>query len=288
MPVIHNAESGLSGTPEPAPKPGSGALMPTRMFVAVPLALLAMSATHAEQDRPVVGRSMVATRYGIVASSQPLAARAGAAILERGGNAVDAAIAANATIGLMEPTGNGIGGDLFALVYEAKTGKLHGLNASGWAPSGLTPELLRAEGAARTPTADEAAAGVTEMPQSGVFSVTVPGAVAGWDAMHARFAKLPFKVLLAPAVFYAEEGFPVAEVTARGWGSAGAARVLSAQPNAKKTFLPDGRAPAAGDVFRNPVLAASLRRLADADGRAGFYTGPTAAAIVKTLRDAGG
>ena len=104
-----------------------------------------MTAIHAEQARPVVGRSMVATRYGIVASSQPLAARAGVQILERGGNAVDAAIAANATIGLMEPTGNGIGGDLFALVYEAKTGKLYGLNASGWAPSGLTPEFLRVE-----------------------------------------------------------------------------------------------------------------------------------------------
>src|ERR671913_410350 len=105
-------------------------LMSSRMLAAVPLALLAMSPTHAEQARPVVGRSMVATRYGMVASSQPLAARAGVAILERGGNAVDAAIAANATIGLMEPTGNGVGGDLFALVYEAKTGKLYGLNAA--------------------------------------------------------------------------------------------------------------------------------------------------------------
>ncbi|HZA33475.1 MAG TPA: gamma-glutamyltransferase, partial [Vicinamibacterales bacterium] len=205
--------------------------MSSRMLVAVPLAALAMTAIHAEQPRPVVGRSMVATRYGIVASSQPLAARAGVAILERGGNAVDAAIAANATIGLMEPTGNGVGGDLFALVYEAKTGKLYGLNASGWAPSGLTPGLLRSKGAARVPSAEAAAAGVTEMPQSGVFSVTVPGAVAGWDALHARFARLPFKALLAPAIFYAEEGFPVAEVTARGWGSPGAVRLLSAQPN---------------------------------------------------------
>ena len=125
--------------------------MSTRMLAAVPVAILTIGATHAEQARPVVGRSMVATRYGIVASSQPLAARAGVEILERGGNAVDAAIAANATIGLMEPTGNGIGGDLFALVYEAKTGKLYGLNASGWAPSGLTPEFLRTKGAVRTP-----------------------------------------------------------------------------------------------------------------------------------------
>ncbi len=231
---------------------------------------------------------MVATRYGIVASSQPLAARAGVQILERGGNAIDAAIAANATIGLMEPTGNGLGGDLFAIVYEAKTGKLYGLNSSGWAASGLTPELLRARGAVRTPTAKEAAEGVTEMPQRGVYSVTVPGVVAGWDALHTRFARLPFKDLLAPAIFYATEGFPVAEVTARGWGSPGSVRMLSENPHARQTFLPDGHAPAAGDVFRNPDLAASLRLVAAAGGRDGFYKGPTAAAIVKVLHDAGG
>ncbi len=286
--VIHNTREAPRQKPPQADGPKMESLMYTRMLVAIPFAVLAMTATHAEQARPVVGRSMVATRYGVVASSQPLAARAGIAILERGGNAVDAAIAANATIGLMEPTGNGLGGDLFALVYEAKTGKLYGLNASGWAPSGLTPEFLRAKGAARTPTAEAAAAGVTEMPQSGVFSVTVPGAVAGWDALHTRFAKLPFKALLAPAIFYAEEGFPVAEVTARGWGSPGAVRLLSAHPNAKKTFLRDGRAPAAGEAFRNPDLAASLRRIVAANGRDGFYTGPTAAAVVKALREAGG
>src|SRR5918995_2733538 len=128
--------------------------MSTRMLAAVPLALLAMSAAHAEQARPVVGRSMVATRYGMVASSQPLAARAGVEILERGGNAVDAAIAANATIGLMEPTGNGIGGDLFVIYYDAKTRTVHGLNSSGWAPSSLTPEFL-------------ASKGIKEMPQRG-------------------------------------------------------------------------------------------------------------------------
>ena len=113
------------------------------------------------------------TTLGIVAASQPLAARAGVQILERGGNAIDAAIAANATIGLMEPTGNGLGGDLFILYYEAKTGIVHGLNASGWAPTGLTPEFL-------------AAKGLKEMPQRGIYSVTVPGVVAGWDAMRER------------------------------------------------------------------------------------------------------
>src|SRR3954471_5063768 len=183
--------------------------MSARMLATIAIGLAAVTITQAEQPRPVVGRSMVATRYGMVASSQPLAARAAVSILERGGNAVDAAIAANATVGLMEPTGNGLGGDLFAIVYEAKSGKLYGLNSSGWAASGLTPEVIRARGAAHTPTAKDAAEGVTEMPQRGVYSVTVPGAVAGWDALHARFGRLPFKDLLAPAIFYADEGFPV-------------------------------------------------------------------------------
>ena len=126
----------------------------------------------------VTGRSKIATKFGIVAASQPLAARAGVQVLEHGGNAIDAAIAANAVMGVVEPHMNGIGGDLFAIVYEAKTGALHGLNACGWAPSGLTPALLKSTGA-------------TEMPAGGIHTVTVPGAVAGWDALRARFGKLP-------------------------------------------------------------------------------------------------
>jgi gamma-glutamyltranspeptidase/glutathione hydrolase len=244
-----------------------------------------MTLTHAEQVRPVVGRSLVATRLGIVASSQPLAARAGVQVLERGGNAIDAAIATNAAVGLMEPTGNGLGGDLFAIVYEAKTGKLYGLNSSGWAPSGLTPEFLRSKGAAVKPSAAAAAEGATEMPARGVYSVTVPGAVAGWDALRSRFGRLAFTDLLAPAIFYAEHGFPVAEVTARGWQAS--VPFLSAHPNARKTFLVDGHAPAAGEIFRNPDLAASLRLIA-AQGRDGFYEGRTAAAIVRTIAEAGG
>ena len=121
----------------------------------------------------IVGRSRIATKYGIVAASQPLAAQAGVQILERGGNAIDAAIATNAVMGLVEPQSNGIGGDLFAIVYEAKTGALHGLNACGWAPAGLTPALLKAQGHA-------------QMPQAGIHTVTVPGAVAGWEALRAR------------------------------------------------------------------------------------------------------
>jgi gamma-glutamyltranspeptidase/glutathione hydrolase len=125
----------------------------------------------------IVGRSRIATRYGIVAASQPLAARAGVQVLERGGNAIDAAIATNAVLGLVEPQSNGIGGDLFAIVYEAKTGALHGLNACGWAPGGLTPVLLKSRG-------------LTQMPQNGIHTVTVPGAVAGWDA-RTRFHLWP-------------------------------------------------------------------------------------------------
>src|SRR5882762_10279511 len=121
----------------------------------------------------IVGRSRIATRYGIVAATQPLAAAAGVRILERGGNAIDAAIATNAVMGLVEPQSNGIGGDLFAIVYDAKTGALHGLNASGPAPGGLTPAVLRSRG-------------FTQMPASGIHTVTVPGAVAGWEALRAR------------------------------------------------------------------------------------------------------
>lgn len=222
---------------------------------------------------PVVGRSVVATTLGIVAASQPLAARAGVQILERGGNAIDAAIAANATIGLMEPTGNGLGGDLFILYYEAKTGTVHGLNASGWAPSGLTPEVL-------------AAKGINEMPQRGIYSVTVPGVVAGWDAMRTRFGTKAFPELLAPAIYYAEHGFPVSEVIAGGW--ARSAKMHGAHPNSKKTYLVDGvRAPRAGEVFKNPDLAGSLRRIAER-GRNGFYTGPTAEAILAISKEQGG
>lgn len=226
-----------------------------------------------ERRRPVVGRSMVATTLGIVAASQPLAARAGVQILERGGNAVDAAIATNAAMGLMEPTGNGIGGDLFVIYYEAKTGKVHGLNASGWTPTGLTPELL-------------AAKGHKTMPQRGIHAVTVPGVVGGWDALRAKFGTKPFSELLAPAIHYAEQGFPVSEVTARGWN--GSLKLLSGHSSARKTFLIEGtRAPKAGEVFRNPDLAGSLRLIAR-HGRDGYYRGKTAEAILQISREEGG
>src|SRR5205814_2738562 len=150
------------------------ALLPT--VAALVLVVTATSTAQQSGVKPtiVVGRSKVATKYGIVAASQPLAAQAGVQILERGGNAVDAAIATNAVMALVEPHYNGIGGDLLAIYYEARTGKLYGLNAAGWAPAGLTPEFLRSKG-------------ITRMPGSGIHTVTVPGAVAGWDALRARF-----------------------------------------------------------------------------------------------------
>src|SRR4051794_31495569 len=220
----------------------------------------------------IVGRSRVATKYGIVAASQPLAARAGVQILEHGGNAVDAAIAANAVMGLVEPQSNGIGGDLFAIVYEARTGALHGLNACGWAPAALTPALLRNQG-------------LTAMPQTGIHTVTVPGAVAGWAALQHTLGSLPLSDLLAPAIHYADEGFPVSDVIAAHWTAL--AEKLATEPNAAALYLPNGRAPRPGEVFANPDLAASLRRIAT-HGAAGFYEGPTADAILATSREKGG
>ncbi|HEY2849702.1 MAG TPA: gamma-glutamyltransferase [Gemmatimonadaceae bacterium] len=220
----------------------------------------------------VPGRSVVATKFGIVATSQPLASAAGVEMLEHGGNAVDAIIAANATLGLMEPMMNGIGGDLFAIYYDAKTGKLYGLNSGGWAPTGETVDLL-------------ASKNITRMPQRGVWSVIVPGAVAGWDALRSRFGTFGFDKLLAPAIYYAENGFPVSQIISENWQPA----ATNAAGNAafKATYLIDGKAPQPGQIFTNPDLGASLRRIAQ-KGKDGFYTGPTADAMLSTLKDLGG
>ena len=225
-----------------------------------------------QRPRVVTGRSKVATKFGIVAASQPLSARAGVQILERGGNAIDAAIAANAVEALVEPYYNGIGGDLFAIYYEAKTGKIYGMNAGGFAPTGLTPDLLKSKGN-------------TRMPSSGIYTVTVPGAVKGWEMMRARFGKLPMADLLAPAIFYAEDGFPVTDVIANAWN--GATRKLQTGPHAAEVFLPGGRAPKSGEVFKNPALAGTMRLIAE-KGTAGFYEGKTAEAILAVSKELGG
>src|SRR5712664_4806358 len=199
------------------------------------------------QDRSQ-GRSMVISRNGIVAAESPLAAQAGARILERGGNAVDAAIATNAMMGVVEPMMNGIGGDLFAIVYDAKANKLYGVNASGWAPRGLTIEFLRKQG-------------IREMPQHGVHALTVPGAVDGWHALAEKFGRKKLSEDLAAAIRTAEEGFPVPEWTAAYW--AGDVDLLRSDEAATKTYLPGDRAPRVGEVFRNPDMAWSLQQIAE-------------------------
>jgi gamma-glutamyltranspeptidase / glutathione hydrolase len=217
-------------------------------------------------------RSMVITRYGIAATEQPLASQIGATMLAQGGNAVDAAVAANAAMGVVAPMANGMGGDLFVMVYEAKTGKLYGLNASGWAPAGLTPEFLRSKG-------------VSAMPQTGIHSVTVPGVVDGWDKLLKRFGRKRLPEVLAPAIRCAEEGFPVTEIFASYW--ADSAAKLRRDRNAAGTFLPKGRAPLAGEIFRNPDLAWSLKQVA-AHGRRAFYEGAVAERILARSKELGG
>jgi gamma-glutamyltranspeptidase/glutathione hydrolase len=220
----------------------------------------------------VTGRSLVVTTGGIVAASSPLAAQAGAPMLGRGGHAVDAAIAANAVLGVVEPHMNGMGGDLFALVYDTATGRLHGLNASGAAPRALTPAWLRARA-------------IHAMPATGIHSVTVPGAVAGWAALAGRFGRLPLTELLAPARYHAERGFPVGQVVAAGWAEHAGKLVI--EPDAARTYLPAGRAPRAAEIFQNADLGRSLALVAEG-GPGAFYQGPIAEAILAVSRDKGG
>jgi gamma-glutamyltranspeptidase/glutathione hydrolase len=232
--------------------------------------LLAACAALA-QDRSTA-RSMVITRYGIVATSHVQASVAGAQVLARGGNAVDAAIAANATLGVTEPMMNGIGGDLFAIYWDAKTGKLYGLNSSGWAPQGLTPAYLRAKG-------------FTAMPPAGIDSVTVPGAVAGWSTLHQRFGKLAFAELFRSAIFYAESGYPVPELVHGFWE--GEDQPLAKDSESARVYLPGGKAPEVGQVFRNPDLAKALRLIAE-QGANAYYKGEIAKAILATEKELGG
>lgn len=215
---------------------------------------------------------MVISDRGIVATSQTLASQAGAQILARGGSAIDAAIAANAVLGVVEPESCGMGGDLFAIYYDAKTGKLTAINASGWSAKAQTIDFLKSTG-------------LTAMPQEGIQSVTVPGAVSGWSSLHKRFGKLPWSTLFQPAIYFAEHGFPVTEMIGGAWKEEEAK--LAKEPNAKRVLLPNGRAPAVGEVFRNPEMAAAYRLLA-AEGASAFYKGAIARAILKTSERLGG
>jgi gamma-glutamyltranspeptidase / glutathione hydrolase len=226
---------------------------------------------HGAAPERTQARSMAVTQYGIVATSQAVASQAGAAILARGGSAVDAAIAANAALGVIEPMMNGVGGDLFAIVYDAKSKKLYGINASGWAPKGMTLENFKAKG-------------YKAVPSKGIDSATVPGAVAGWDALHRRFGKVSLAQDLAPAISLAEKGIAVPETDAENWADA---IEFANSPGFASVFLPDGKPPALGQIFRNPELAATLRRIGQ-EGRDGFYRGPVADAILKVSKELNG
>jgi gamma-glutamyltranspeptidase/glutathione hydrolase len=223
------------------------------------------------QDRSQT-RSMVISRGGIVAAESPLAAQAGAQILERGGNAVDAAITTNAMMGVVEPMMDGIGGDLFAIVYDAKANKLYGLNASGWAPQGISIEFLQK-------------LGMKSMPTQGVHSITVPGAVDGWQKLADRFGRKKLAEDLAAAIRTARNGFPVPEWTAAYW--AAEADYLRADENATATFLPNDRTPKVGEIFRNPDLAQSLEEIAQ-QGRDAFYKGAITAKILDVMKKRNG
>lgn len=221
-------------------------------------------------------RSEVIATHGMAATSHPLVSQVALDVLKRGGTAADAVIAANATLGLMEPTGNGVGGDLFAIVWDAKTKKLYGLNGSGRSPKSLSFETLQAE---------LKKLNSTTIPRRGPLPVSVPGAVDGWFELHKRFGKIPMKELLQPAISYARDGFPVTEVIAQGW--ANNAELLEQYPNFRETFMPNGRAPAKGEVFRNPLLADTLSRIAEG-GRDAFCKGDVAQRIEKYMRANGG
>lgn len=222
--------------------------------------------------RPFATRSEVIARHGMAATSQPLATLTAVEILKAGGSAVDAAIAANAVLTLTEPTGCGIGGDLFAIVWDGREQRLHGLNASGRSPATLTREEFSRRG-------------LTRIPSLGVLPISVPGCVDGWFELHAKFGRLPFSQLMEPAIRYAREGFAVTEIIAAGWKSG--ETVFRDQPGFAELFLIDGKAPQKGDLFRNPALAATLQRIAER-GRDEFYRGEMAVAIAGFVQQHGG
>jgi gamma-glutamyltranspeptidase/glutathione hydrolase len=247
------------------------------MSALIPFLLVALVPDFASAfDRPAgrmfASRSEVIAKGGMVCAAQPLAVQIGIDILKAGGSAVDAAIAVNAALGLMEPVSCGVGGDLFAIVWDAKAQKLYGLNASGRSPYLLTREEVKKHG-------------FSSMPYTGVVPQTVPGCVDGWFELHRKFGKLPMKAVLAPAITYAETGFPVTEVIAHYWAIGG--KRLKDEPNFAATYLPGGRAPAKGEIFRNPDLAHTYRILAE-KGRDAFYHGEIARTIDRFSERTGG
>lgn len=222
-------------------------------------------------------RSEVIATDTMAATSHPLATQIALDIMKQGGNAIDAAIAANAALGLMEPTGNGIGGDLYAIIWDAKTGTLHGLNASGRSPLGLSYDTLKAE-------LDKL--GRHDLPPHGMLPISVPGTVDGWFEMHQKFGKLPMPTILQPTIEYAEKGFPVTELIAYYWNRS--VPILSPQPgDFKGAFTLNGKAPAKGEIFKNPALANTLKAIAK-DGRDAFYRGELTRKIDSFMQQNGG
>ncbi len=239
------------------------------------LPLLGLVGLAGAQENPLqrrTGRSVVRSEHGMVASSQPLASEVGLEILKRGGNAVDAAIAMAAVLNVTEPMMTGVGGDLFAIVYWAKTRELRGLNASGRAPRALTLDYFRQQDLRRVPL-------------RGMESITVPGAFDGWVTLRDQYGTMKLADLLAPAADLAEQGFPVMEKCAEDW--AAEVEVVQRDPAAAATYLVNGAAPKAGDIFRNPHLARTLRTLG-AGGREAYYHGPIGRAMVEYFRQHGG
>ena len=257
------------------------------LLAATPLSAQAQDATSKDQgDRysghPGASRSAVIAQNGMVATSHPLATQIALDVLKEGGSAVDAAIAGNAALGLLEPTGNGIGGDLFAIIWDPKTGKLHGLNASGRAPMGMTPKQFQKYVDSKPLSARDVAGTV---PDWGAASITVPGAVDGWFEMHNKFGTLPMSRLLAPTIQYANVGAPVPELVAQymkgnvaGFEALHKEGVVEEIDNMRRVFAPEGRTPKEGEVFRNADLARTLQAIATG-GRDAFYKGQLATAM---------
>ena len=247
-----------------------------KSFVSIALLTLSSAVTMHAQDRetgkPFATRSEAIARNGMAATSQPLATQVALDILKQGGSAVDAAIAANAVLGLVEPTGNGMGGDLFAIVWDADTERLYGLNASGRSPKSLTLEEFERRG-------------LTSIPAYGPLPVSVPGAVDGWFELHGRFGRLSMEQVLTPAIEYAREGFPVTEIIAFYWQRG--AQGLKEFPGFAETFMPNGKAPKKGEIFRNPNLASTFEKLIEG-GRDAFYKGDIARTIDAYMQRVGG
>ena len=240
--------------------------------ISVLSAIPSSHATVPAGGRGSASRSPVYAQHGMVCAAQPLAVQAGVEILKQGGTAVDAAIAVNACLGLMEPTANGLGGDLFAIVWDPKTRKLVGLNASGRAPLALTIDKV-------PPEKDGT------IPLYSPYSWTVPGCADGWFSLHDRYGKLPMSRVLAPAIRFASEGFPLSPVIASDWERSVAR--FKDKPGFADVFMPGGRAPHDGEIFKNPALAKTLKLLAD-KGRDAYYQGPIAEALVRYSKANGG